>query len=128
MRLLLDTHTLLWWQTDPTKLSKAALQIIKNAESNIFLSVVNSWEMQIKVQLGKLTLPRTLPDLMQRQLDHNGFELLHIISEHIYELDAMPLHHKDPFDRLLIAQARHEGLTLLTHDPKFKKYNVDLYW
>ena len=128
MRLLLDTHTLLWWQTDPTELSHTALQAMKNVENDIFLSVVNSWEMQIKAQLGKLTLPRPLPDLIQRQLDQNGFGLLHVISEHIYELDAMPLHHKDPFDRLLIAQARHEGLTLLTRDPKFKKYEVDLLW
>ena len=128
MRLLLDTHTLLWWQTDPTELSSTALRAIKDVENDIFLSVVNPWEMQIKAQLGRLSLPRPLPELIQRQIEFNGFGLLQVIPEHVYELDALPLHHKDPFDRLLIAQARHEGLTVLTRDPKFKMYEVELLW
>lgn len=76
MRLLLDTHTLLWWQTDPDELSETTLQAIVNVEHDIFISVVNSWEMQIKAQLGKLKLPQPQPDLIQRQQDLNGFEIL----------------------------------------------------
>ncbi len=128
MKLLLDTHTLLWWQTDPDELSETVLQTIGNVEHDIFISVVNLWEIQIKAQLGKLNLPRPLPDLIQRQQDLNGFEILKITSKHIYELDNLPLHHKDPFDRLLIAQARFEGLTLVTHDPKMELYEVEELW
>ena len=128
MRLLLDTHTLLWWQTDPQRLSQRALQELKRADNEIFMSVVNPWEIQIKAQLGKLTLPKKLSDLIQRQQEENGFGLLLVHPEHVYELDALPFHHRDPFDRLLIAQSRKEGMALVSDDPEMKLYEVNLIW
>ena len=85
--------------------------------NDVFLSVVNGWEIQIKAQLGKLTLPKPLRVLLQEEQVTNGFRVLPVTLEHVYALDSFPLHHRDPFDRLLIAQAHQEGLTLVTHDP-----------
>ena len=84
--------------------------------------------MQIKVQLGKLTLPKPLHVILQEEQATNGFRLLPVTIEHVYALDSLPPHHRDPFDRLLIAQAHQEGLTLVTHDPKLSPYSVSLLW
>jgi len=94
----------------------------------VFLSVVNGWEIQIKAQLGKLTLPKPLREILQEEQATNGFRLLPVTLEHVYALDSFPLHHRDPFDRLLIAQAHQEGLILVTHDPQFSVYPVPLLW
>ena len=128
MRLLLDTHSLLWWDEDPDKLSDAARDALADANNTVFISVVNAWEIQIKVQLGKLGLTKPLPDIILAQRITNGFELLLVQLPHVYALDSLPFHHKDPFDRLLMAQARHENLILVSHDAQFAAYPVNVLW
>src|SRR5712691_1733773 len=124
MRVLLDTRVLLWWHDQPARLTEAAYGALSDPGNDVFLSVVNSWEIQIKAQLGKLTLSKPLRILFQEEQATNGFRLLPVTIEHIYTLDSFPLHHRDPFDRLLIAQAHQEALTLVTHDPKFSAYSI----
>ena len=128
MRLLLDTHVLLWWHDQPARLTGTAYSAINDLGNDVFLSVVNGWEIQIKAQLGKLTLPKPLREILQEKQATNGFRLLPVTLEHVYALDSFPLHHRDPFDRLLIAQAHQEGLILVTHDPQFSVYPVPLLW
>lgn len=128
MRLLLDTHVLLRWHDQPARLTEVAYGAISDPGNDVFLSVVNGWEIQIKAQLGKLTLPKPLRVLFQEEQATNGFRVLPVTLEHVYALDSFPLHHRDPFDRLLIAQAHQEGLTLVTHDPKLSAYSVSLLW
>ncbi len=128
MRLLLDTHVLLWWHDQPARLTETAYDAINDLDNDVFLSVVNGWEIQIKAQLGKLTLSKPLRVLLQEEQATNGFRLLPVTMDHVYALDSFPLHHRDPFDRLLIAQAHQEGLTLVTHDPKPSAYSVSLLW
>ncbi len=101
---------------------------ISDLGNDVWLSVVNGWEIQIKVQLGKLTLSKPLRDLLQEEQAMNGFRVLPVTLEHVYALDSLPLHHRDPFDRLLIAQAHQEGLTVVTHDPKFSAYSIPVLW
>lgn len=128
MRLLLDTHTLLWWDGTSSLLSDAARNALKDGSNTVFMSVVNAWEMQIKTQLRKLTLHKPLADIINEQRINNGFELLDVELSHVLALDSLPFHHKDPFDRLLIAQARHENLTLVSNDGRFSPYSVKLLW
>lgn len=128
MRLLLDTHVLLWWHDQPARLTETAYDAINDMGNDVFISVVNGWEIQIKAQLGKLTLSKPLRVLFQEEQAMNGFRLLPVTMDHVYALDSLPLHHRDPFDRLLIAQAHQEGLTLVTHDPKFSAYSISLLW
>ncbi len=126
MRLLLDTHVFIWWDSDPDQLSAEARQLCQHAENTLVLSVVSVWEMQIKHQLGKLTLHKPLPTLIQSQQQTNKIEILQVQLAHVYALEDLPSHHKDPFDRLLIAQARAEGLVLLSMDSVFQEYPVTL--
>ena len=128
MRLLLDTHVLLWWHDQPARLTETAYSAINDLGNDVFISVVNGWEIQIKAQLGKLTLPKPLRVLLQEEQATNGFRVLPVTLDHVYALDSFPLHHREPFDRLLIAQAHQEGLTLVTHDPKLSPYSVSLLW
>lgn len=128
MRLLLDTHTFLWWQLNPSKLSTLAKKSISDPANEVYLSVINAWELQIKSQLGKLELPGPLAGLIERQRAINGFKVLDVHLEHVYELNHLPLHHGDPFDRLLMAQARKENFQFVSNDPQIKKYDVDLLW
>jgi PIN domain nuclease of toxin-antitoxin system len=128
MRLLLDTHVLLWWHNAPARLTARAHDAISDRDNEIWLSVVNGWEIQIKAQLGRLTLAKPLVAILQQEQATNDFGLLPVTIDHVYALDHFPLHHHDPFDRLLIAQAHHEELTLVTHDPKLSTYSVPLLW
>ena len=127
MRLLLDTHVLLWWHDQPAHLTETAYNAINDLGNDVFISV-NGWEIQIKAQLGKLTLSKPLRVLLQEEQVTNGFRVLLVTMDRVYALDSFPLHHRDPFDRLLIAQAHQEGLTLVTHDPKFSAYSVSVLW
>ena len=128
MNLLLDTHTLLWWHDSPKELSSQALDAIQNEENIVFISVVNAWEMQIKSQLNRLILPRGLEEIFSIEVSDNAFSLLKVELAHVYALTALPLHHNDPFDRLLISQARAEELTIVSSDGEFGKYDVPLLW
>ncbi|MBN8613391.1 MAG: type II toxin-antitoxin system VapC family toxin [Deltaproteobacteria bacterium] len=120
-RLLLDTHTLLWWETG--ELDKRVIKRLQNADE-VYVSAASLWEITIKKAIGKLVVERTLRALV----DDNGFLALPIDVPHLESLDGLPLHHRDPFDRLLVAQARSERLRLVSNDPLIALYDVDIVW
>ena len=122
MNLLLDTHVLLWWLDDHPTLSKKAKAAIADGENLVFVSAVIIWEIRIKQALGKLEIPRNF----RRVLDDQPFEILDITVEHAHAAGDLPAHHRDPFDRMLVAQAKVEGLTLVTRDIRLKKYKIPL--
>jgi PIN domain nuclease of toxin-antitoxin system len=128
MKLLLDTHTFIWWDSDPVKLSPRVLALCKDRANIILLSVTSVWEMQIKLHLGKLRLRVPLPQMIETQRQTNNIEVLPVLLTHVLALGNLPNHHKDPFDRLLICQANIEGAILVSKDTKFQKYPVDLVW
>ena len=119
MRLLLDTHTIIWW-ADDQPLAEAAAAAIRSPDNAKFVSAASIWEAEIKVQLGKLQLE---VDLAAGSLAH-GFEALLITFDHARAAGRLPRHHDDPFDRMLVAQAQLEGLTIVTRDPVFDRYAV----
>ncbi|HQS98785.1 MAG: twitching motility protein PilT [Hydrogenophilales bacterium 16-64-46] len=127
MRLLLDTHALIWWDKSPQLLPPNVLTAMRQPSSEIFFSAASVWEAQIKIALGKLDLRQPLPLLVEGQIN-NGLELLPIQLPHIWTLADLPRLHGDPFDRLLIAQARHEGLTLVSADAVMRGYPVEVLW
>ena len=106
MNLLLDTHAFLWFDMSPERISEPAMQALLSSDNNLYLSVVSIWEMQIKSQLGKLKLSGDLAKIVRNQESTNGIKLLPLNPPHIYNLASLPEYHKDPFDRLLIAQAK----------------------
>jgi PIN domain nuclease of toxin-antitoxin system len=128
MRLLLDTHTFIWCSIDRDKLSPKVSNIILEDAHGLFLSLASVWEMQIKIQLGKLRFELPLAEILSAQQAVNGIQLLSIDLPHIWALERLPHHHRDPFDRLLIAQAQNEGLTLVSADRVFGLYYVNLLW
>jgi PIN domain nuclease of toxin-antitoxin system len=128
MKLLLDTHAFIWWDSEPEKLSAKVLSLCQNQENTLVLSVVSVWEIQIKNQLGKLNLGTALTEIIENQNKINRIKVLPVNLGHVLYLDKLPNHHKDPFDRLLIAQANTEGFVLLSRDKVFEKYPVKLIW
>ena len=128
MDLLFDTHSFIWWADEPARLSHGALRAFEDENSRLFLSDVSIWEMQIKVQLGKIKLRLPIKELIDSQQRDNQVEILSITTEHILELDNLPFHHKDPFDRLLIAQSIAEDFTIVTTDAEFGDYAVKRLW
>ncbi len=122
MNLLLDTHIVLWWLDDNPALPSAVKHRIAHGENLVFLSAAVVWEIRIKEALGKLDIPSDFSLVLDRQ----PFEKLAIKVEHAHAVKDLPPHHRDPFDRMLIAQAVTEGLTIATHDPVFEKYSVPL--
>jgi len=126
MAVLLDTQAFLWWVADDPRLSKRAARAI--AATECLLSVASCWEMAIKASLGKLTLPGAVGRFVQEQLEVNGFSLIAISLEHAAGVAELPFHHRDPFDRLLVAQALVEGLSLVSADPIFRRYGVTRVW
>ena len=126
MKLLLDTHIFIWWADQPEKLSPAALSALEDEANELLLSVASVWEMQIKIQLGKLKLSLPLKDLIKNQQETNDITVSPVALTHVLALDALPFHHKDPFDRLLIAQSIEEDLTLVTADSQFSAYSINL--
>lgn len=126
MAVLLDTQAFLWWVTDDGRLTKRAARTI--AGSDCVLSVASCWEMAIKASLGKLKLPGPVDRFVQEQLEVNGFNLLPVSLEHIAGVAGLPFHHRDPFDRLLAAQALHEELPVVSSDAVFGKYGVKRVW
>jgi PIN domain nuclease of toxin-antitoxin system len=128
MKLLLDTHAFLWLRSEPEKIPQSVLDAYYNINNDVFLSMASIWEIQIKHQLGKLELNIPLQQLIDTQTQQNGLKILPITPTHIYALNTIPFHHKDPFDRLLIVQARLEHLQLASVDRVFGQYQVDLFW
>jgi PIN domain nuclease of toxin-antitoxin system len=127
-RLLLDTHTFLWWIGDAPELNATAKRAIANIKNECYLSVVSCWEMAIKASLGKLRLAKPMERFVTEQLTANGFNLLSIELRHAAEVEKLPFYHRDPFDRLLIAQAITEKLTIVSADKVFPKYGVKVLW
>jgi PIN domain nuclease of toxin-antitoxin system len=122
MKLLLDTHILLWWLTQDRKLSQTETTIITDPDNLIFVSAATAWEIAVKKMIGKLEAPDDLP----AALTANNFLELPIKIEHCQKLDHLPLHHHDPFDRIMVAQAMSEGLTLMTRDIKIALYDIKI--
>lgn len=128
MRLLLDTHTFLWWCADDARLSEPARQGIADAENEVYLSAASSWEIAIKTRIGKLDLGEAPETFMLRMLEHHAFGVLPISLRHTLRDYDLPTHHSDPFDRLLVAQAQLDALTLVTDDGKIARYAVTCLW
>jgi PIN domain nuclease of toxin-antitoxin system len=130
MKALLDTHVFLWWIDDDSRLSASAKTIIENSENQLFFSAASAWEIAIKTQLGKMRLPSNsnLDKFIATHLSLNGFEPLPISLSHALHTASFPSLHKDPFDRILIAQSRLEGLPLLTGDALITQYSVETIW
>lgn len=128
MRLLLDTHAFLWWVDDAPQLSRRARTAIATAGNECLVSLASCWEMAIKASLGKLDLPAPMDRFIPEQLAANRFQQLAIDFRHVARVAGMPFHHRDPFDRLLAAQALEEDLTLVSNDPVFRRYKVRRLW
>jgi PIN domain nuclease of toxin-antitoxin system len=128
MNLLLDTHAFLWWCSAPNRLSATALAACQDRNNSLSTSVVSAWEIQIKVQLGKLAIPSALEDLLQHQQQVNNMQVLPVLLPHVYALATLPPHHKDPFDRLIVAQAAVENMMIVSADSKLVQYPVIVVW
>ena len=122
-RLLLDTHVFLWWRGEPARLSAEVRSSIATADI-VFVSAASAWEAAIKAALGRLELP----DTIEAGVLASGFEKLLITFAHAEQAAGLPPHHRDPFDRMLVAQACAEGLTLVTHDRLLEPYDVEVIW
>ena len=123
-RVLVDTHALLWWLTDDLALSPAARDAIADPLNEPFVSAASVWEIAIKRTLGKLTAPDDLPD----RVADEGFPWLPINVDHAWRVRELPLHHRDPFDRIIVAQALIERVPVITADPHFAKYGAQVRW
>lgn len=128
MRLLLDTHAFLWWITDDSQLSARARQSIADGGNDVFFSAASGWELAIKAGLGRLTLPADLERFLTAQLEANAFQVLPVFLSHALRVNALPDHHRDPFDRLLVAQAQVEGMAILSGDSQLSRYPIEVVW
>lgn len=128
MRLLLDTHVLLWWIDGDPRISARSHALISDADNIVSVSVASVWEIAIKAGLGQLEVPPDLRGYLRRQLVRNEFELLPVLFEHAAAVRDLPLHHRDPFDRLLIAQSQIERLALISRDARMKAYEIEVLW
>jgi PIN domain nuclease of toxin-antitoxin system len=128
MKYLLDTHIFLWWITDNSKLQRNTRDLISDKSNELFLSSASLWEMMIKSKLNKIDLPDDPKAYLKEQVEINSINILNITLEHSLETYDLPEIHKDPFDRMLIAQARVEKLTILTTDSFIKRYEVNTFY
>jgi PIN domain nuclease of toxin-antitoxin system len=125
---LLDTHVFIWADSEPEALSTRARSIFGDPSSELWLSVASVWEMQIKRQLGRLKTDSSIAHMVEAQVRVNRLRLLDVRLPHVLRLDKLPPIHKDPFDRMLVAQAMAEELTFVSHDPVVRKYPVKVLW
>ncbi|MBN8590935.1 MAG: type II toxin-antitoxin system VapC family toxin [Anaerolineae bacterium] len=128
MSYLLDTHTYLWWDSKSSELSRPVRDILMDVEQTVYVSLATIWEIQIKSQIGKLHLPAPLLEIIERQEAENGIHVLPVQVPHVLAVYNLPMHHRDPFDRILIAQTMIENMTLLSKDRQFAIYNVQVFW
>ena len=128
MKYLLDTHTLLWFLTDDKKLSRRARQLIESSSNESFLSIVSLWEIAIKTGLGKLDLDKPFEQMFPERLDFNRIRILDITVDSLVKLTTLPFHHRDPFDRLIIAQGLVEGFPIISVDATFDAYGINREW
>ena len=119
-RLLLDTHALVWWLSDVSRLSEAARAAIAEPRNDIFVSAITGWEIAVKRAKGRITAP----DHLSAMIEERGFTHLPLTFHHAEQAGNLPLHHRDPFDRLLVAQAQAEGLVLVTRDARIPRYGI----
>lgn len=128
MRYLLDTHALLWFQDLDPNLSSEALAVIRSGQNECWVSYATVFEISIKISLQKLQLPLPITEFVEKKIVQSNFKLLQIKLPHLTQLSTLPWHHRDPFDRLLIAQALSENLTLVSGDRQMKSYPVHILW
>ena len=128
MNVLLDTHAFLWFIAGDDSLSESAKQAIESTDNTRFLSIASLWEISIKVALGRLEVPLPISTLVEEHVKGNHIEVLDIKANHLDKLLDLPQHHRDPFDRLMIAQAQVEQLCILSVDRHFSKYDIELLW
>jgi PIN domain nuclease of toxin-antitoxin system len=128
VKFLLDSHTLLWFLLNDTQLSENAKSIIADSSNNIFISPASYWEIAIKISLGKYLLDQPFADFFEQELIKNEFSIIPITIQHAEVVCSLPFHHRDPFDRLLIAQAIAENIPVLSNDKAFDKYPVTRLW
>jgi PIN domain nuclease of toxin-antitoxin system len=128
MNALLDTHTFIWWVADAPQLSKTAKAFIANPDNKIFFSAASAWEIVIKVGTGKLTLPKEPDIYITSRLTSNRFQILPIELSHTLQIAKLPDLHRDPFDRIIIAQSQITGMPILTVDRLIIQYPVDIIW
>jgi PIN domain nuclease of toxin-antitoxin system len=128
VRLLLDTLALIWFAEDDPLLSAAARQALDDQANELWCSVAGIWEMAIKISLGKLKVAARLETTFRRRVEENGFTILPVEYPHAAEVARLPWHHRDPFDRLLVAQASLERLALVSHDGQLDAYGIKRIW
>ncbi len=128
MRALLDTHAFLWWISGDEHLSDRASHAIADGRNEIFVSAASIWEIAIKARLGRLSIPGDPGRFIGGQLVENAFRGLPIVAGHALRVWELPDHHRDPFDRMLIAQAQVEGLALISRDSEVARYDVEVVW
>lgn len=128
MRALLDTHAFLWFILDSPELSETAKNIIADPTREVMVSPASYWEIAIKIKLGKYLLPQPYQSFMETHIASNDFTILHILPKHTAVLTSLDLHHKDPFDRLLVAQAIAENIPIVSVDPQLDAYGVQRIW
>ena len=128
MKVLLDTHAFIWWITDDERLSSHARSIITNGDNELLVSSASGWEIVIKARLGRIHLPDKPESFIAEQLNINAIQSLPIQMSHALHVYNLPYHHRDPFDRMIIAQAQVEDLPILTMDPQIAKYEIMVIW
>ena len=127
MNYLLDTHTFMWFINGEEELSAHARKTIEHKNSNNFISIASLWEIAIKLSIGKLKLKTPFIEIPE-QISNNGFQILPLRFEDTLKLSTLPFHHRDPFDRLLIAQSIANQLTIISKDKQFSDYGIDIIW
>jgi len=128
MRFLLDTLTFLWWITDVDLLSEHVRDVIQDGDNTLYLSAASGWEIAIKARLGRLQLPGEPEKVIPEQMSLNAIQGLPIQMGHALRVHSLPDHHRDPFDRMLVAQSQVEELPILTADPQIAQYEVEVVW
>ncbi|HSH82116.1 MAG TPA: type II toxin-antitoxin system VapC family toxin [Herpetosiphonaceae bacterium] len=128
MRALLDTHAFLWWVMDDARLPATAREVLEDSANELLFSAASGWEIAIKTRLGKLTLSDDPRRFVAEQIARNGFDLLPITLAHALHVWTLPDYHRDPFDRMLVAQSQVTGLPLMTDDPLIARYEVNRIW
>ena len=126
MNFILDTHVFIWWNLTPENLSSTVTSLIDNDDNTLFLSIASIWEMQIKISIGKLHFDDLLSEIVSSQINLNDIQILPIKLDHIWQLNNLPFHHKDPFDRMIIAQAMAENIPIMTIDSVFEQYSLEI--
>ena len=128
MKVFLDTHAFLWAAAGDPRLPKRLVNILADRKNSLLLSAASAWEIAIKARIGKLHLPQHVAVYLPDRLEKLSIQIVPISLDHVLETASLPLHHGDPFDRLLIAQSRVENIPIVTGDRHFKKYGVEVLW